>query len=276
MRSIPKPRPGGIIRFGKRPVKRDPRNLAFASILLAPPPLPAEYDFDVAHQGIPTPMFGNDHYGDCVIAGRAHQTLRFEKAEQNRLLKITEKDVLKEYFAEAGGEDTGLVVLDSLKEWRKRGWRAAGRRYKIKAFAQIDPAVHNQVRRAVFMDIGVGLGLELPDAAITQYFAGKPWEVVRGKTGKPDPHNRHYVYVPGYTRHGPVCVTWGRKLQMSWAFFGKYCDEAYAIIDAIDTQKKKRTISVAKLDAFLAGLRKGKRAAGKVARESGNRKARQG
>jgi len=261
MHGIPKPRPGGIIRFGKRPAKRDSRNLMFASILRAPPPLPAEYDFDVNHKGIPTPMFGNDHYGDCVTAGRAHQTLRFEKAEQNRLLKITDQDVLKEYFAETGGGDSGLVVLDSLKEWRKHGWRAAGRRYRIKAFAQIDPGVHTQIKRAVYMDVGTGLGLELPDSALTQYFAGKPWEVVRGKAGKPNPHNRHYVYMPGYTRHGPVCVTWGRKLQMSWAFLGKYCDEAYAIIDAIDTPKKKRAVDVAKLDAFLAGLRKARRGA---------------
>ncbi len=51
-------------------------------------------------------------------------------------------------------------------------------------------------------------------------------------------------------------MTWGRKQQMSWAFFAKYCDEAYAIIDAIDTAKKKRGIDAGKLDAFLGGLRK--------------------
>jgi hypothetical protein len=42
-------------------------------------------------------MFGNDVHGDCVIAGRAHQTLRFEDIEQGSVLMITDKEVLKEY-----------------------------------------------------------------------------------------------------------------------------------------------------------------------------------
>jgi hypothetical protein len=265
MRAIPKPRSGGIVRFGKRRAKRDARNLKFAAILGAPVALPAEYDFDVGHQGIPTPMFGNDSYGDCVIAGRAHQTLRFEKAEQKKLIHITNQEVLREYFDETGGVDSGLVVLDSLKLWRKRGWLAAKRRYKVKAFAQIDPRSQTEVKRAAFMDIGVGLGFSLPNAALPQFHAGKPWEVVGGQDGKPNPRNGHYVYVPGYTKHGPVCVSWGRKQQMSWPFLAKYCDEAYAIIDALNSSKKKRALDGKKLDAFLANLRRGKpkaRAAG--------------
>ena len=265
MKTIPKPRPGGIVRFGKRKAKHDDRNLMFATLLRAPPVLPAEYDFDVAHHGIPTPMFGNDQYGDCVIAGRAHQTLRFEKAEQNTLIGITDQDVLREYFNESGGVDSGLIVLDSLKEWRSNGWLAAKRRYKIKAFAQIDQGKRSEVKRAVFMDIGVGFGFSLPDAALTQFYAGKPWTVVSGKAGQPNPHNGHYVYVPGYTKSGPVCVSWGRKQQMSWAFLARYCDEAYAIIDAINTVKKQRALDAKKLDAFLAALRKTKAAVKKLA-----------
>ena len=61
----------------------------------------------------------------------------------------------------------------------------------------------------------------------------------------------HYVYVPGYTKTGPVCVTWGRKQQMSWAFVEKYCDEAYAIFDAIDTPEKKRNLDKKKINEFL-------------------------
>jgi len=265
MQTIPKPRPDGIVRFGKRKARRDDRNLMFAVLLKAPPVLPAEYDFDVVHHGIPTPMFGNDQYGDCVIAGRAHQTLRFERAEQNKLIAISDHDVLQEYFSESGGVDSGLVVLDSVKEWRSKGWLAAKRRYKIKAFAQIDQRKRSEVKRAVFMGIGVGLGLTLPDAALTQFYAGKPWAVVAGKAGQPNPHNGHYVYVPGYTKLGPVCVTWGRKQQMTWPFLARYCDEAYAIIDAIDTAKKRRALDATKLDAFLAGLRKRKPTAAKKA-----------
>src|SRR4051794_31538952 len=111
-------------KLGKAPAKRDRRNLKFATLLKAPVTVPDEYDFDLKHAGVPTPMFANDVYGDCVIAGRAHQTIRFEDIEQSKIVKITDQEVLKEYFAETGGPDTGLVVLDSLNLWRQEGWTA--------------------------------------------------------------------------------------------------------------------------------------------------------
>jgi len=243
-----------IFKLGKVPAKRDPRNLKFAAILKAPAKLPTEYDFDLKHPGIPTPMFGNDHYGDCVIAGRAHQTLRFELLEQNKKLQITDAEVLREYKKETGGPDTGLVVLESLKLWRAPGWTAAKHKYTVKAFAELNRANHSQVKQAIVLDVGVGLGLSLPISAQGQFQSGQPWDVVSGPNGKPNSWGGHYVHVPGYTSKGPVCVTWAQKHQMTWAFFDKYCDEAYAIIDAIDTAKKKKALDAAKLNAFLKSL----------------------
>jgi len=104
------------------------------------------------------------------------------------------------------------------------------------------------------MDIGVGLGLTLPDPAMLQFHAGKPWAVVSGKAGEPNPGGR-YVHVPGYTTGGPVCATRGRKQQMNWAFLAEYCDQACAIIDAADSAKKS-ALNMEKLDAFLRASRK--------------------
>jgi len=242
-----------IIKFGKAPAKRDARNLKLSAILKVPAKLPPEYDFDVQHKGVPTPMFGNDVHGDCVIAGRAHQTLRFEDAETNKIIHITDGDVLKEWHTENGNTENGLNVLDSLKLWRTKGWLAAKKRYKIKAFAEINRKVHDEVKSTVYSDIGVGLGFMLPDSAIPEFHAGKPWADTSGPAKQ---ENGHYVYVPGYTTVGPVGVTWGRKQQMTWAFFDKYCDEAYAIIDAIDTPKKKQFFDAMKVSGFLDKLKK--------------------
>lgn len=243
-----------VFKLGKAPARRDRRNLLFERVLKRVPALPREYDFDREHPGTPTPMFANDTYGDCVIAGRAHQTLRFERLEQGKRLTITDGEVLDEYFKETGGEDTGLVVLDSLKLWRRRGWKAAGGRYKVKAFAEIKPESQDEIRSAVYLDLGVGLGLWLPLSAQGQSEAGKPWEVRRGPDSEPGSWGGHYVYVPAYTKTGPVCVTWGMKQPMTWAFLKKYCDEAYAIIDAVDTPKKKRVLRKSEIDRFVAGL----------------------
>jgi hypothetical protein len=41
---------------------------------------------------------------------------------------------------------------------------------------------------------------------------------------------------------------------MTWAFFDKYCDEAYAIIDAPDSTKLKKIIDAEKLRQYLNDL----------------------
>lgn len=250
-----------LYKLGKAPAKRDKRNLLFSAVLKKKKvAVPQEYDFDVKHP-VPTPMFANDRKGDCVIAGRAHQTLRFELLEQNKVVSITDAEVLKEYFKETGGPDSGLNVLDSLREWRSDGWMVGSRTYKIQAFSEVNRGVPGQVKQAVFMDVGVGLGLSLPISAQAQFAAGKPWDVVSGPDGAAGSWGGHYVLVPGYTTAGPVCVTWGSKHQMTWRFFAKYCDEAYAIFDAKDTAKTRRAIDRQKIKAFLAALGKNKRAA---------------
>ena len=243
-----------IFRLGKQRAKRDKRNLQFAAILRAPPELPTEYDFDLSHTGVPTPMFANDRYGDCVIAGRAHQTLRFEIVEQKTTLAITDEDVISEYLDETGGADSGLVVLESLKLWRARGWTAAGRNYKIQVFTELDRSARKEMKQAIVLDVGVGLGLSMPISAQDQFQAGKPWDVVPGPTGVVNSWGGHYVHVPGYTTLGPMCVTWGRKHQMTWDFFAKYCDEAYGIIDAKNPAKQKRALDLGKVQAFVRGL----------------------
>jgi len=243
-----------FFKLGKAAAKRDERNLKFATLLRAAlPTLPSSYDFDTSHAGIPTPMFANDTHGDCVIAGRAHQTLRFEDIEQGSVLMITDKEVLREYFKETGGADSGLVVLDSLKKWRRKGWKLGKRTYHIQAFAQLDFQSPDEVRQAVFSHVGIGLGLQLPKAAQTQIQTGQPWDVTTGTGSAPGSWGGHYVYVPGYTPQGPVCVTWGRKQQMTWAWLDKYCDEAYAIFDARN-RFKKALINKAKITAFLGTL----------------------
>jgi hypothetical protein len=226
-------------KFGKRPARRDRRNIGFAELVLRSPRLPAEYDFDARYVAVPTPMFANDAHGDCVIAGRAHQTLRFEYLEQQRVIAIRDADVLREWRRENGGTEDGLVVLDSLKAWRARGWTVGAETYRIDAFAEVERTRPLDVRRAIVMQVGIGLGLTLPYDAITQFSSGRTWDVTKGPGGEPDPFAGHFVFCPGYTRKGPVCVTWGRRQAMTWAFFERYCDEAYAAVDARDEWLKR-------------------------------------
>jgi hypothetical protein len=241
-------------KLGKADAKKDTRNLKFATLLKGAPKLPDSYDFDTTHPGIPTPMFANDTLGDCVIAGRAHQTLRFEDIEQGSVLMISDKDVTREYFKETGGPDTGLIVLDSLNRWRQKGWKVGKKKnYKIKAYAEVDYTDRDQVLQAIYSDVGIGIGVQLPSDAKQQILTGQPWDVTSGPGSVKGSWGGHYVLLPGYTPDGPVCVTWGRKQQITWDWLEKYCDEAYAIFDAKD-MLKKTVVDKSKIAAFLKTL----------------------
>jgi hypothetical protein len=244
-----------VFKLGKSTAKRDKRNFKFATLLEAAPTLPPSYDFDTKHTGIPTPMFANDTLGCCVISGRAHQTLRFEDIEQGSVLMISDKDITKEYFKETGGPDSGLVVLDSLNLWRHKGWKVGSHTYRIQGFAEINRRDHEQVKQAIFADVGAGIGVSLPKTAQAEIHTGQPWATTTGPGSAPGSWGGHYVFLCGYTPAGPVCVTWGRKQQMTWAWFDKYCDEAYAIFDA-QNKFKKSMINTGKLNELLETVSK--------------------
>lgn len=245
------PRKGVFKRLGKFPAKRDPRNLMLKSVAVPPSSYPSYYNFDRELPDIPHPMFGNNQWGNCVIAGRGHQTLRFEYFTQKQVIPLTDAEIVEEYLGQTGGQDTGLYVLDSLKLWRINGWIAGGERYFIKAFTEIDRENHALVKLSVFLEIGVGLGLQLPKSAETQFNKGKPWTINNTKLGEPNSWGGHYVYVVGYTKSHLICFTWGKVQYLSWGFFNKYCDEAYAIIDDINTEKKKQILQKEPLEKFL-------------------------
>ena len=248
-------------KLGKRPAKRDSRNLQLKAVLKELPPIPADWDFDVAGgSSIPLPVFANDKWGDCVMAARAHQTLRFEDFEQKAVIPISDNDVLKEYWKEQGANcrhrrpDNGLVVLDSLKCWRKKGWKAAGKSYSIYAFAEVSYRNHDEVMAAIYLLSGACIGLQLPVSAESQFDAGQPWDITTGPDAEPGSLGGHCVYLVGYGGSGPVGVTWGKKQPMTWAFLDRYCDELYAIVDNRDKFLRNSPVDVDKLAGYLEQL----------------------
>ncbi len=234
-------------KLGKLAAKKDERTLRLADVMAPKPIIPDAYDFD-AGKSVPTPMFLNDQYGCCVMAGRAHQTLRFELTEQNQIIAVQDGDVLREYMSETGGQDSGLVVLDSLKEWQQNGWQAAAHRYNIHSFLAVNPQDQHEVMAAIYLMSGTGIGVQLPQSAMDQFQAGEPWTV------QPDDGGiigGHYVYLPAYNSTGPICVTWGQRQQMTWEWFAAYCDEAFAIAQSREPFVCNSPIDVGKLDMLL-------------------------
>jgi hypothetical protein len=250
-----------FFKLGKAPAKRDKRNIRFAAVLKKLPPVPAQWDFDIdiAKNPIPVPVFANDWLGDCVIAGRAHMTLRLEYFEQGgKILPITDKIVIDEYKREGGSMSPGqqgLIMLDSLNCWRKKGWTITRQKYSIHAFTELKRGDINEIKVAIRYLGGAYVGIALPDCWRDQIDRGQPWDIIPGPEGKPNPQNGHCVYICGYTSSGPVCVTWGRKQSMTWNFLAACCDEAYAIVDDRDSFVKNSPVDLKKLDGILDTLK---------------------
>ncbi len=260
---------GEVKKLGKLPVRKDKRTLRLSTILRALPSIPNVWDYDTNSQlPIPTPVFANDQKGDCVISGRGHFTLRFEGFEQKKILDITDDDVLAEYWKEGEAEwggvkpANGLLMLDSLKTWRKDGWVAAGQNYDIYAFSSIDWKNHNEVMAAIYLLTGVYYGMALPNSAVNQL--GKIWTVTTGSDAQPGSWGLHclssfaYTYLTGVSEVGLVAVTWGLKQQMTWEFWDKYVDECYAIVDDRDKFLGDASpIDVGLLDQYLQDITEG-------------------
>jgi len=250
------------LKLGKRPAARDDRTLRLSDVLVELPAVPPEYSYEAAHDvNLPTPMFANDRYGDCVIAGRAHLTLRFEHFEQGQVLDISDRDVLHEYFREGGANflnprpDRGLVMLNSLKLWRKCGWIVNGKRYYIYAFAGVNHLNYDLIRAAIYLFGGVTFGLALPKSAETQFRRGETWDIVSGEDGIRGSLGGHCVMSSDYTRDGLIDRTWGRPQLMAWRYLDAYCDECYAVVDARNRWLgDKSPLDLARLDSYLQAL----------------------
>ena len=249
-------------KLGKLPAVKDPlgRTIKLKSILRKKllPELPSEYDLDDCLGVEDDQMFANDLYGNCVIAARAHQTLRFEMFEQGELIPITDQEVIDQYLKESGGLDIGLVLLYSLKSWRKYGWIVGGKTYTIYAFASVDWKNHEEVKHCIHLLGGVNFGMKVYQKDIDQFEAGDDWHLT-GKDGALMGGHGVYVFcffdIVGYDNNGLICMTWSRKQHLDWDFWDARVDEAYGIVD--DKNKwmgDDSPVDVEKSDGYLAEI----------------------
>src|SRR5580698_4071493 len=92
-----------------------------ASGAVHPPP----YNLDDTLPPLHLQMFGNESLNDCVIATRAHHTIRLVWKRDASLLAISDIDATNEYTKETGGPNNGLDLETSLLSWKKKGWPIA-------------------------------------------------------------------------------------------------------------------------------------------------------
>lgn len=243
-------------RLGKGPVKEDPRTLMLSKYVGAVTPPPASVDYLT---GVPAwGMFKNDTLGDCTCATTGHYVQQWTYDAAKNEVTISDSDIVVAYSAvsgydpQTGANDNGAVELDVLNYWHKTG--VGG--HKIAAFVKVTPSNHDQVKQAVNLFGGVYIGLGLPISAQNQ--VGSLWTVTTGADAEVGSWGGHAVHVGAYDADGPTVITWGAPQKMTWEFWDKYVDEAYAVLseDWLNDGKDPQGLDLATLTTDLANVGK--------------------
>ena len=249
------------LRLGKGEYQHDERTLMLINFIAPEIRFPSKFDFDKGRTPLPIRMWGNDEWGDCVIAGQANHLLRNERVEQRRTVKLYDKHVIDRYKTLTGAQtpgdsrDEGLVVLQAMRDWRGNGFPVDNRNYSTAAFGELEPQDGAQLRKAMYLLHGIHMGFWLPRAA--QQMTDQGFWDYQGQSGAewaPGSWGGHLVYAKKYDTDSISVLTWGREIPVSNAFVAKYCDEAWAVVDNFNSWKVKQTIDVPALKSYLRDI----------------------
>lgn len=238
------------LRLGKLEHQEDERTLRMGAFF-GDIEYPNTFDFDKGRAKFPVSSWGNDEWGNCVIAAQAEYSLRAERVEHRRTVPINSWDVVMEYRRQTDAinpgdaRDNGLVVLQAMRQWRNHGWlfriSATGepRVHRIAAYGELNARDRSQLRAAIYLLHGAPLGLWLPLSAQGQVSTGV-WDVVEGNAPSVQPGSwgGHMVFAKRYDQDNIYVKTWGRELRVTNRFIEAYCDEAWACVDDLDSKSK--------------------------------------
>lgn len=194
----------------------------------------------VNYGAVPTiGMHLNDQWGDCTCAADANIVQQQTCLGQGTEAVVADSEVLKAYEAvgnfdpSQGGPgnnptDQGAQVPDALGYLQKTGMLGSdGQVHKIAGYGQIDVTQRSRLQTAIWELGGLSIGINMPGSAMTQFNAGQYWDVVADDGGN---DGGHCTYVCGYNAVGYQLWTWNKLWFMTYAFWDKYVEEAWAVI----------------------------------------------
>lgn len=181
----------------------------------------------------------NDTLGDCTCAAYYHALQVWSFNAQQKIDTEPDLDVVDlyeqacGYKPSQGGEGPGgneqKVLTFLLKTGAPYGPQGT-QRHKISAFVEV--AVNEIANvKSTINDCGVAyIGFNVPQFIMPP---NQPplsvWDV--DPSGDNTIVGGHAVVLAGYNATGARVISWGQYYTMTWAFFEKFVDEAYAIFD---------------------------------------------
>jgi hypothetical protein len=254
-------------KLGRLPRSHDPRvpMMHNLTVGIAQPAPPVAIDYT---KGMPANlgMMLNNTLGDCTCAAFYHalQVWSFNCGDPIDTEPDKDVELLYEkacgYKPSQGGEGPGgneqKVLTYILKDGAPSGPKGTQVK-KIDAFVEVAVANLDNIKRAI-ADCGVCyIGFNVPQYIMPP---NEPplsvWDV--DPAGDNTIIGGHAVVLAGYTATGARLISWGQYYTMTWAFFEKFVDEAYAIVDPEWITKKGKTpggLTPAQLEAAMKALK---------------------
>jgi hypothetical protein len=185
------------------------------------------------------PMYENDIYGDCTIAGIAHVYGALTKYASGAEALFTNDVITETYERNCPGfdpigdiNDNGCVMQTVLQDQTVNGMvDVTGKTHKLLGYAQLKAIGPKWLSVALDVFGSVYLGVNLPQSAQQQFSAGQPWTYVKGS-----PIVGGHCITLGAANETPghanpfTLVTWGNTVQASWPWLNTYVEEAWVVL----------------------------------------------
>ncbi len=217
--------------LGKLPAREDPRRMMLSrySAGASLPPPPADCDRTFGHKiwG----MLGNERTRCCAYCAVAHHGSAWSLGTVGKPLLISAEQVIAAYAhgtgydPVTGAHDNGSYLINVLEEWRTQGFGTN----RIAAHAAVDLRDPTNTKEAIYYYGGACCGVQLPQTAMQQTEANLAWTVPYFSSIL----GGHAITILSYNATHLWCVTWGAVQAMTWEFYLKYADEAYAIVNPL-------------------------------------------
>lgn len=277
------------MKFGALPEEPSAKLLQFNNYLPKLPVLPKDlpnWSLRMPTAFAPWGSQGNSTVGNCTIAMLAH-TLQMLTAANGSLIQPTETGTVQSYVEAAGyvrgnpATDHGYTTQGALSYFRKKGLitscniktvtNADGTktttytpyaRQFLRGYVQID---HKNVEAVRFGYYGFGTVMlattcpkKVKNANGTLVSLSSSYWDAAAADGGPD--GAHAICLSWVNAIGPVIITWGRLVQLTWAFWDKYVYIAYVPLATYWANQDLIAPSgfdMAALDADLLAIQKG-------------------
>lgn len=185
----------------------------------------------------------NTELGCCTISAIFH-SIQIWSLNSSEEITESDKSVLSLYEEACGyspddsSSDQGGIEQNVLKYCCNTGVPLDdGTREKFLGFAEVDTRNINDIKTTI-AEFGICyLGVEIPQGIWDE--SGNPKTVWDG-SGDSEIVGGHAIAACKYDETGVTVISWGSLYLLTWEFFSKYVDEAYAIIsqDWINSQNK--------------------------------------